>query len=210
MMARVVAEGKLRRGGLRFLGCGRRDARAAGRREEQHEHGGEDRRADADPERRRDRERERLVDRSDDLRDERLDERPERLRDARQDLLAEVARAREVERLAARRRRTANWSTNCCGMPFATSRSGQLLRQRVGEERAGDRQPDRAADLLEERQARRGAADLSRLDVVLDERREQRERRADADARRRPSRATGSAARCRREGSSTGTGRPRG
>ena len=54
--------------------------------------------------------------------------------------------------------------------------------QPVGEDRAGDRQADRPADLLEEREAARRDPDPVGGHGVLDDQREDRERRTDAEA----------------------------
>ena len=72
---------------------------------------------------------------------------------------AEVARPGEVEHAAPPDRPAANCVDHRLRDAVGHEPTRQLLDQRVGEDRAGDRQPDRAADLLEERQARRRAAD---------------------------------------------------
>ena len=99
----------------------------------------------------------------------------------RQDPRAEVARAGQVDRasaataaelrdqlLAARRP-----STSWIGIS-AVSRSAKSVPAIV--------RPDRSADLLEERQAARRVADPVGRHGVLDDEREDRERRADAEA----------------------------
>ena len=96
-----------------------------------------------------------------DLRDERRDERLELRRHRREDPRARDRPCRSG-RAPPPPPPPANWSTNCCGTPARDELDGNLRGQPVGEERAGDRQADRAADLLEERQAARGDADLRR------------------------------------------------
>ena len=83
-----------------------------------------------------------------------------------------------------------------------------LLDERCAEDRAGDRQADGPADLLEERQvAGRGPEPLDRH-AVLDDEREHRERRADAEPGRRTSTPTAAGSACRLAGCSAGTARP--
>jgi hypothetical protein len=58
-----------------------------------------------------------------------------------------------------------------------------LLGEPLAEDGAGDGQPDRAPDLLEERDAACRCADLLRRHGVLDDQGEHRERRPDAETR---------------------------
>ena len=78
-------------------------------------------------------------------------------RHAGQDPLAKVAGPGEVDGAAA-----GELATICCGTPAATSCLGISVTRRAGQHRAGDRQPDRATDLLEERQAGGRDADRAR------------------------------------------------
>ena len=115
-------------------------------------------------------------------RDERRDRRPAasggtlaRIR------CAEVAGPGQVDRASAAA--AANWATICCGHArLRRAGSGSRSSSRSAKTVPAIVRPDRAADLLEERQAARRHADPVGRDRVLDDEREDRERRPDAQA----------------------------
>ena len=75
------------------------------------------------------------------------------------------------------------------GTPFATSQlRGELVARARPEQRPGDREADGAADLPEERQVRRRDAELGERHRVLDDDREDRQRRPDRRRRAEPAR----------------------
>ena len=94
----------------------------------------------------------------DDRRHVRLHERRAR-RPAATARIAAPGVAHAGQRLEAAARRPAPAPT-CGGTPADAERRRQLARHRGREHRPGDREPDRAADLLEERQVARRRADL--------------------------------------------------
>ena len=122
---------------------------------------------------------------------------------------AEIARAGQVERAAAGSAARELGRRTAAARRPSTSWVGISVVIAVREDRTRERQPDGPADLLEERQAARRDADPVGRDGVLDDQREDRERRPDPEAGQghpQPQRRVGP---CRLAGSSTGTGRLR-
>ena len=87
-------------------------------------------------------------------------------------------------------------------------RGARLVAHRGREDRAGDRQTDRAADLLEERQVAGGGTEACDRHAVLDDEGEDRERGSDADAGDEHPRPQRSGSACRRAGCSAARGPP--
>ena len=114
-----------------------------------------------------------------DVRHLRLDDGLEGVRCRREDLRPEIAGARQVELAAP--------AAAGEGVDHLLRHSGRdelrrdLRLHPVREQRSGDRQPDGPADLLEEREAARGDADPIGRHGVLDDQREDRERRPDPE-----------------------------
>ena len=130
------------------------------------DHGRDQRRRDADHECRTGRDRERCVDRVDDPRDQRLHLGTERLRYRGQDPCAEVADPGQlIERVAPP---LAKSLRELGGHPRRGQLLGHLLEEGLGEDRAGDRQSDGAADLLEQRQAAGRRSEVADRHRVLD------------------------------------------
>ena len=95
-----------------------------------------------------------------------------------EDPRAEIARAGQVELPAARALERVDHRLGHAGRDEL---GRDLRRQPVGEQRPGDREADRSADLLEERQAARRDADPVGRHGVLDDQREDGERRPDPE-----------------------------
>ena len=121
------------------------------------------------------------MDRVDDAGDERLYERLRLRRDGRQDPLAEVASSCHVGVSTARH---CELLGELRGHPGGDQPRRDLLCEAAREDRSGDRQAYRAADLLEEGEAAGRDADSIGRDGVLNDQGEDRERRPDAQARK--------------------------
>src|SRR5439155_3504998 len=122
----------------------------------------DDRREDTEDERARDRERERAVDRGDDLGHERRELRACLRRRGGEDRLPQVTDSAELLQdatAAGRESRDDLWWERRCGELLR-----QLLHEPRAEDRAGDREADGAAELLEEGEAAGRGPDLAGRD----------------------------------------------
>src|SRR6476619_5851587 len=116
------------------------------------------------------------MDRVHDRRDERFDLGPERFWDLGEDRRAEIADpCRRIE-LTTTGGGELRWDARRHEL------SWRLCCERRPEDRARDSEPDRPADRLEERQVAGRRPQALDRHAVLDDQREDRERRTDADA----------------------------